>query len=57
MRSMGQTAMSTENAQKIMAEGGPAGASATQLGSSTVGGGTSKSLLGTKKRTSKPAYL
>ena len=54
MRAMaGQTAMSstaTENAQKTQAEGGPAGAGATA-------NNTSKSLLGTKKRTSKPAYL
>ena len=56
MRSMGQTGLSTENAQKSQAEGGPAGAAATQM-TNTAGGSTSKSLLGTKKRQSKPAYL
>ena len=54
---MGQTARSgqganlaatTDSAKKTTSEGGPA---------ATMGTGTAKSLLGTKKRTSKPAYL
>ena len=49
MRGMNQTAANAENLQKSTKEGGP---------QSTMGGsGTAKSLLGTKKRTSKPAYL
>lgn len=45
--------MSAENAQKTSAEGGPS----AQGGTGTIGAGTAKSLLNTKKRTSKPAYL
>ena len=48
MRSMAQTG-NAENAQKSTSEGGPL-ATATAAGSS-------KSLLATKKRASKPAYL
>lgn len=48
-RGMNQTTASAENLQKSTKEGGP---------QSTMGGsGTAKSLLGAKKRTSKPAYL
>lgn len=47
MKSMAGATATIENAQKATAEGGP-------LMGTTTG---NKSLLGTKKRTSKPAYL
>ena len=54
MRSMAATGSSrlAENAEKTTHEGGPLGATGA-LGTAA----SSKSLLGTKKRTSKPAYL